>query len=98
MEPPLQREDISISPRLRKSRNAKAQKPAPIILCFLQCINRNRVISEWKKLKDYNQDQAIKVYLNEDLMTQRPGLFVKARALQKRNPPSKPGLPVGILW
>ena len=45
---------------------------------------RNRVISERKKLKGYNQDQDIQIYLNEDLTTRRAKLFAKVRALQKK--------------
>ena len=84
VEPPLQREDISISHRLKKPRNARAQEPAPIIVRFLRRVDRNRVISERKKLKDYNQDQDIQIYLNEDLTTWRAKLFAKVRALQKK--------------
>ena len=84
VEPPLQREDISISHRLKKPRNARAQEPAPIIVRFLRRVDRNRVISERRKLKDYNQDQDINIYLNEDLTTRRVKLFAKVRALQKK--------------
>ena len=96
VEPPLQHEDISISHRLKKPRNARAQEPAPIIVRFLRRVDRNRVISERKKLKDYNQDQDTNIYLNEDLTTRRAKLFAKVRALQKRDISSKPGPTMGI--
>ena len=81
VEPPLQRE---ISHRLRKPRNARPHEPAPVIVCFLRRTDRNRVISERKQLKDYNQDGDFKIYVNEDLTTRRAKLFAKMRTLQKK--------------
>ena len=84
VEPPLQCDDISISHRLRKPRNARPHEPAPIIVRFLRRTDRNRVISERKQLKDYNQDRDFKIYVNEDLTTRRAKLFAKMRTLQKK--------------
>ena len=75
---------ISISHRLRKPRNARPHEPAPIIVRFLRRTDRNRVISERKQLKDYNQDRDFKIYVNEDLTTRRAKLFAKMRTLQKK--------------
>ena len=84
VEPPLQRDDISISHTLKKPRRAKAEEPAPIIICFLQCTDRNRVIRERKELKVYNKDWDTKIYVNEDLTTRLTKLFAKMRTLQKK--------------
>ena len=84
VEPPLQRDDISISHRLRKPRNARPHEPAPVIVRFLRRTDRNRVISERKQLKDYNQDRDFKIYVDEDLTTRRAKLFAKMRTLQKK--------------
>ena len=65
LDPPLQFTDIDISHRLRKMRNARQGIPAPIIVRFVTRKNRSRVISERKKLKNY-EDKQIKVYINED--------------------------------
>ena len=84
VEPPLQREDVSISHRLKKPHNARPQDPAPIIVRFLRRTDRNRVIRERRQLKDYNQDNNIKIYVNEDLTTRRAKLFARVRSLQKK--------------
>ena len=39
--------------------------------------------SQKKKLKNYNEDKQIKVYINEDLTATRAQLFAKVRKLQK---------------
>ena len=84
VEPPLQRDDISISHRLKKPRRAKPEEPAPIIVRFLRRTDRNRVIRARKELKVYNEDRDIKIYVNEDLTTRRAKLFAKMRTLQKK--------------
>ena len=81
--PPLSTKDISVSHRLRKPRNARADEPAPIIVRFVSRADRDRVIRERKKLKDMNTDTS-KVYINEDLTTRRAKIFSMARSLQKR--------------
>ena len=70
--------------KLREPRNARPHEPAPIIVRFLRRTDRNRVISERKQLKDYNQDRDFKIYVNEDLTTRRAKLFAKMRTLQKK--------------
>ena len=84
VEPPLHRDDISISHRLKKPRTARRDEPAPIIVRFLRRTDRNRVIRERKKLKGHNQDEDTRIYVNEDLTTRRAQLFAKVRALQKK--------------
>ena len=84
VEPPLQRDDISISHRLKKPRRAKPEEPAPIIVRFLRRTDRNRVIRERKERKVYNEDRDIKIYVNEDLTTRRAKLFAKMRTLQRK--------------
>ena len=42
------------------------------------------MIRERTQLKDYNQDNDIKIYVNEDLTTRRAKLFAKVRSLQKK--------------
>ena len=83
LDPPLQPTDIDISHRLRKPRNARQGIPAPIIVRFMTRKDRYRVISERKKLKNYNEDKQIKVYINEDLTTTKAQLFAKVRKLHK---------------
>ena len=81
---PLQAEDISVSHRLRKPRNAGEDEPSPIIIRFVRRHDRDRVIKERKKLKLYNETRSIKTYINEDLTTRRAKLFAAVRSLQKR--------------
>ena len=57
--------------------------PAPIIVRFMTHKDQYRVISEENKLKSYNEDKQIKVYINEDLTATRAQLFAKVRKLQK---------------
>ena len=84
IDPPLDTKDISVSHRLRKPRNARADEPAPIIVRFVSRADRDRVIRERKKLKGYNDAESNKVYINEDLTSRRAKLFSMARSLQKR--------------
>ena len=83
LDPPLQPTDIDVSHRLRKPRNVRQRIPAPIIVRSMTRKVRYRVISERKKLNNYNEDKQIKVYINEDLTTTRAQLFAKVRKLQK---------------
>ena len=83
LDPPLQPTDIDVSHRLPKPRNARQGVPAPIIVRFMTRKDRYRVISERKKLKNYNEDKQIKVYINEDLTATRAQLFAKVRKLQR---------------
>ena len=92
VEPPLQRVDISISHRLKKPCRAKPEEPAPIIVRFLRRTDRNWVTRERKELKVYNEDRDIKIYVNEDLTTQRAKLFAKWEHYRKRDYLSKHGL------
>ena len=69
LDPPLQPTDIDISHRLPKPRNARQGISAPIIVKFMTRKDRYRVITERKKLRSYNEDKQIKVYINEDLTT-----------------------------
>ena len=84
VQPPLQAEDISVSHRLRKPRNAGEDEPSPIIIRFVRRHDRDRVIKERKKLKLYNETRPIKTYINEDLTTRRARLFAAVRSLQKK--------------
>ena len=84
VDPPLLCKDISVSHWLRKPRNARPDEPSPIIVRFVSRADRDRVIPERKKLKDFNQDKTVKVYVNEDLTSKRAKLFSKARSLLKR--------------
>ena len=82
--PPLYAKDVSISHRLRKPRSAGANEPCPIIVRFISRFDRDRVIRERKKLKDFNEDRPVNIYINEDLTTRRAKLFATVRSLQKR--------------
>ena len=84
VDPPLLCKDISVSHRLRKPRNARPDEPSPIIVRFVSRADRDRVIRERKKLKDFNQDKTVKVYVNDDLTSKRAKLFSTARSLLKR--------------
>ena len=84
VQPPLQAEDINVSHRLRKPRNAGEDEPSPIIIRFVRRHDRDRVIKERKKLKLYNETRSIKTYINEDLTTRRAKLFAAVRSLQKK--------------
>ena len=84
LDPPLRREDISISHRLPKPRGAPAREPRSIIVRFISKEERNRVISNRKELKKHNQENDARIYINEDLTTFRSKLFSMVRRLQKR--------------
>ena len=84
LDPPLQEQDIDVSHRLNKPRNAPEGEPRPIIVRFMTRTDRYRVISERKTLKKYNEDNRKKIYINEDLTTYRARLFKTTRSLQAR--------------
>ena len=84
LDPPLHREDISISHRLPKPRGAPAREPRSIIVRFISKEERNRVISNRKELKKHNQENDARIYINEDLTAFRSKLFSMVRRLQKR--------------
>ena len=84
LDPPLRREDITISHILPKPRGAPAREPRSIIVRFISKEERNRVISNRKELKKHNQENDARIYINEDLTAFRSKLFSIVRRLQKR--------------
>ena len=84
LDPPLQEQDIDVSHRLKKPRNAPEGEPRPIIVRFMTRTDRYRVISERKTLKKYNEDNIKKIYINEDLTTYRARLYKTTRSLQAK--------------
>ena len=84
LDPPLQEQDIDVSHCLKKPRNAPEGEPRPIIVRFMTITDWYRVISERKTLKNYNEDNRKKIYIDEDLTTYRARLFKTTRSLQAK--------------
>ena len=85
IDPPLEEHHINVSHRLPKPHNAPATLPHPIIIRFNRKTDRDRVIKERKELKEYNENAAVKIYINEDLTSTRARLFSIVRSQQEKN-------------
>ena len=83
VQPPLTEQDINNSHRLPKPRNSPNDQPCPIIIRFNRKTDRDRVLKNRKNLKAFNNDRPIKIYMYEDLTTQRAKLFSVGRSLLK---------------
>ena len=83
VQPPLDKQDITNSHRLPKPRNSPNDQPCPIILRFNRKTDRDRVLKNRKHLKAVNIGKPVKIYINEDLTTQRAKLFSVGRSLLK---------------
>ena len=84
LDPPLQVSDVEVSHRLKKPRNAKDGDPRPIIVRFRSKQERFHVISNRRHMKDYNDENSTRIYINEDLTASRAKLFSTVRQLQKK--------------
>ena len=84
LDPPLQPGDVEVSHRLPKPRNSKPGEPRQVIVRFRSKATRYSVISNRKNLKAYNEENACKIYINEDLTSTRARLFSTAGALQRK--------------
>ena len=83
VQTPLTEQDINNSHRLPQPRNSPNDQPCPIIIRFNRKTDRDRVLKNRKNLKAFNNDRPIKIYMNEDLTTQRAKLFSVGRSLLK---------------
>ena len=83
VQPPLDKQDITNSHRLPKPRNSPNDQPCPIIIRFNRKTDRDRVLKNRKHLKAVNIGKPVKIYINEDLTTQRAKLFSVGRSLLK---------------
>ena len=84
LDPPLQPGDVEVSHRLPKPRNSKPGEPRQVIVRFRSKATRYGVISNRKNLKAYNEENACKLYINEDLTSTRARLLSTVRALQRK--------------
>ena len=84
LDPPLQPGDIEVSHRLPKPRNSKPGQPRQIIVRFRSKATRYRLISNRKNLREYNNENDCKIYINDDLTSTRARLFSTVRSLQKK--------------
>ena len=84
LDPPLQPGDIEVSHRLPKPRNSKPEEPRQVIVRFRSKAIRYSVISNRKNLKEFNDKNDCKIYINEDLTSTRARLFSTIRTLQKK--------------
>ena len=57
LDPPLQATDIEVSHRLKRPKNARQGEPRPVIVRFRSKQERFRVISNYKHMKDHNENQ-----------------------------------------
>ena len=83
LDPPLQPNDVEVSHRPPKPRNSKPGEPRQVIVRFRSKATRYSVISNRKNLKDYNEESACRIYINEDQTSTRARFFSTVRALQK---------------
>lgn len=84
LDPPLDPKDIDVSHRLAKPRNAKPEEPRPVIVRFMTRTDRYRILADRRKLKNFNENRPIKIYINEDLTRARARLFSTVRRIQKK--------------
>ena len=84
LDPLLQVSDIEVSHRLKKPRNAKDGDPKPIIVRFRSKQERFHVISNRRHMKDYNDENSTRIYINEDLTAPCAKFFPTVRQLQKK--------------
>ena len=84
VQPRLTTKDISVSHRLQKPRSAAPEDPAPVIVRFVSRSDRDRVIKARSNLRNHNEQNETKFYINEDLTTIRARLFATVRSLQKK--------------
>ena len=75
---------LEVSHRLPKPRNSKPGQPRQIIVRFRSKATRYRLISNRKNLREYNNENDCKIYINEDLTSTRARLFSTVRSLQKK--------------
>ena len=73
------RADISVAHRLKKSKFAKPDEPAPIIVRFSSRRTRNNVYAARKCLKNHEP----RIFINEHLIKERSDLLRQARLLVK---------------
>ena len=85
LNPPLKPEDINISRRLNKPQGARQEESRLVIVRFMTKTAGYRVIADRKRLKKYNEENNIKIYINDDLTTYRAKLFGLVRKLLKNN-------------
>ena len=84
LDPPLQPGNIEVSHRLPKPRNSKPEEPRQVIVRFRPKAIRYSVISNRNNLKEFNDKNDCKIYINEDLTSTRAKLFSTVRTLQKK--------------
>ena len=89
VEPPLQRDDINISHRLRKPR--RPHEPAPVIVRFLRRTDRNRVISERNNLRTTRRIVILRFMLMRTIPHDEPNYLPKWEHSRKRDSWNKPG-------
>jgi len=81
LQVPLQKSDISIAHRMGKPQN---NSPPRIIVRFTNRAARNAMYGARRKLRDYQEQNGMKIYVNEDLTAHTADLFRRARQMVKQ--------------